>query len=286
MRSPVLPTLLARGLKVAALLLATTGAAAAEVWRPAPGTSFQWQLDSPVDPEVEAEVYDVDLFDTDATTVALLKARGRWVICYVSVGTVEDWRPDAHLFPSRVVGRQYDEWPGERWLDVRRLDLLAPVLGARLDLCKAKGFDAVEPDNLDGYENETGFTLTREDQVRFNLWIAAEAHRRGLSIGLKNSPEMVSEMLSAFDWALTEDCFDQGWCAELAPFVDAGKAVFVTEYTDTGVNFEAACAEAASFGFTAILKERDLGAFREVCPEAEAELESLRWPGLRYEPPE
>ncbi len=70
--------------------------------------------------------------------------------------------------------------------------LLAPLMRARLDLCQAKGFDAVEPDNIDGYQVDggTGFPLTAGDQLRYNRWIAAEAHCRGLSIGLKNDSDM------------------------------------------------------------------------------------------------
>jgi hypothetical protein len=48
----------------------------------------------------------------------------------------------------------------EKWLDIRRIDLLAPILRARLDLCNVKGFDAIEPDNIEIYDNNTGFPLT------------------------------------------------------------------------------------------------------------------------------
>jgi hypothetical protein len=58
-----------------------------------------------------------------------------------------------------VIGDPYEGWPGERWLDIRRIDLLAPLIGQRLELCRIKGFDAVEPDNIDGYTNDTGFSL-------------------------------------------------------------------------------------------------------------------------------
>jgi hypothetical protein len=63
----------------------------------------------------------------------------------VSVGSFEAFRPDARRFPQAVLGRPLDGWPDERWLDIRRRDLLAPVLLPRLDECRAKGFDAVEP---------------------------------------------------------------------------------------------------------------------------------------------
>jgi hypothetical protein len=181
------------------------------------------------------------------------------------VGSWEEWRPDAEQFPDEVIGDRYEGWPGERWLDIRRLDLLAPILQARLDLCQAKGFDGVEPDNMDGYDNDTGFPLTYDDQLTFNLWLAAEAHARGLSIGQKNAPEQVADLLPVFDWALTEDCFAEGWCEAMLPYIAAGKPVFAAEYTDMGLEPDDFCPQASALGFSAILKERELGAWRMGC---------------------
>jgi hypothetical protein len=252
------------------LVARSPGDGASAVWRPPVGTSWQWQLtDLPVDASFDVAVYDVDGFDTDAATVATLHDRGRKVICYLSAGSWEEWRPDAGRFPAEVLGKDYAGWPGERWLDIRRIDLLAPIMRARLDRCRSKGFDGVEPDNVDGYANETGFALTYEDQLHYNRWLADEAHARGLSIGLKNAEGQVADLLAHFDWALTEDCFADDWCDEVAPFVAAGKAVFAAEYTDrmTVAEFNArVCPQAEALGFSAILKRRDLDAWRRACP--------------------
>lgn len=235
-----------------------------EIWRPAPGTSWQWQLtDTPVDLSVEAEVYDIDLFDNEAEVVAALHAQGRRAICYINVGAWEEWRPDAAAFPSELLGNEYEGWEGERWLDIRRLDLLAPLMAQRLDQCRDKGFDGVEPDNMDGYLNDTGFPLSYEDQLAYNLWLAEAAHERGLSIGLKNTPGQVQALLPYYDWALTESCFAQGWCEEFQPFIEAGRAVFAAEYSITPAEF---CPQAARLRFSAIFKERELGVYREGCP--------------------
>lgn len=239
----------------------------AAYWTPLPGATWQWQLsDLPADLSVEADVYDLDLFETPPETVAALHAAGKHVICYLSAGSYEDWRPDAQAFPDEVIGKRYPGWPGERWLDIRRIDLLEPILTARLSLCREKGFDAVEPDNIDGYDNDTGFDIGYEDQLRYNRWLASQAHALGLSIGLKNDPEQAADLVADFDWALVEDCFDQGWCEAMSPFLDAGKAVFAAEYTDTGVDFEKACATLQPVGFSLILKDRSLTGAREVCP--------------------
>ena len=138
-----------------------------------------------------------------------------------------------------------------------------------MDLCKAKGFDGVEPDNIDGYTNDTGFPLTYQDQLDYNKWLAAEAHARGLSIGLKNDADQVGDLLPYFDWALTEDCYVDGFCDQVEPFINAGKAVFAAEYTDEiSLNkfHNKVCPSAAASGFSFILKDRDLDAWVNFCP--------------------
>ena len=245
-------------------VVATSPAAA---WQPSLDTTWQWQLEGlPVNTTVDAQMFDIDLFDNDASVVAELHGLGRHVVCYVNVGAWEDWRPDAGQFPPEVLGNDYQGWPGERWLDIRRIDLLGPIMRARFDQCRAKGFDALEPDNIDGYENDTGFPLTYEDQLTYNLWLAQEAHAHGLSIGMKNDGEQIADLLPHYDWALLEDCFDQGWCEQFSPFVAAGKAVFAAEYTDTGITTAQFCPQARTLHFSAILKHRELDAWREACP--------------------
>src|SRR5687768_3001452 len=208
-------------------------------------------------------MYDIDLFDTPASTVAALHARGRRAICYISAGTWEDWRPDAGRFPADVLGSVVGGWPNERWLDIRRLDVLGPIMEARLNQCRDKGFDGVEPDNVDGYANRSGFPLTAADQIRYNRWFAAAAHARGLSVGLKNDLNQIPQLVDVFDWALAEQCFEYDECERLQPFVAAGKAVFVVEYKIAAAVF---CPLATQMGFNAMRKNLSLNAFREACP--------------------
>jgi hypothetical protein len=236
-------------------------------WHPAPGLTWQWQLsEPPVDTSVDARVFDIDLFDNTAEVVEILHDLGRRVIGYISVGSWEDWRPDKDRFPPDLLGWDYEGWPGEKWLDIRRLDRLAPLMCARLDLCRAKGFDAVEPDNIQIHDSATGFPITYQDQLTYARWLADQAHARGLAIGLKNAPDMVADSLSFFDFAITEDCYHQGWCDRMIPFIQAGKPVFAAEYTDTGVDFDAACAWGRAHRINFIQKNRILTAFRFTCP--------------------
>ena len=234
-------------------------------WRPRVGLTWQWQIgNNDIDPSIEADVFDVDLH-VDQSIIDELHAKGCKVICYISVGSWEDWRPDKDKFPPEVLGSAYDGWPGEKWLDIRQIDKLAPVMLARLDLCKSKGFDAIEPDNMEIHTNNTGFPITYDDQLKYVLWLADECHKRGLAIGVKNASDQVKDLVNHFDFAITEDAFYYGWAEKMKPFVEAGKAVFAAEYTDLGGDFAEYCVRAKSLDFSVILKHRQLDAWLETC---------------------
>lgn len=243
-----------------ALALVTTTALAQQTWKPTPETTWQIQLQGKINTSFDVSVYDVDLFDTSASLISNLHAQGRKVVCYFSAGSWEDWRPDAAAFSAAAKGRS-NGWPGEKWLDIRRLDV-RPIMAARLDLAVKKDCDGVDPDNVDGYTNRTGFPLTASDQLQYNKWIADQAHKRGLAVGLKNDLEQVDQLLTSFDFAVNEQCFEYKECEQLLPFVDAGKAVFGIEYYGKPSTF---CPKANAMGFSTLQKKMSLDAFRLDC---------------------
>ena len=251
------PTLFALLLGCLVLGLSAAETAAAR-WQPKPTTApWQWQLQGKVDLEVDARVYDVDGFEASRADVRALHRRGRKAVCYLDVGSWETYRPDADRFPRSVIGRKYDGFPDERWLDVSRFQLFAAPLQARIAICARKGFDAVEPDNLAGWEpeNKTGFAITRADQLRFNRWIARQVHRRGMAVALKNDGRQARQLVGQFDFAIVEECFQYDECGFYQPFVEAGKAVFVAEYELAPSEY---CDQARDLGFSAIRKSYDL----------------------------
>lgn len=239
----------------------SSGPHAGSRWRPEPGLDWQWQLSGRLDPTVDVPVYDIDGFDHDAAAVADLHDRGRKVICYLSTGAWEDFRPDAGKFPASVLGRG-NGWEGERWLDIRAVDVLEPLMEARIAMCAKKGYDAVEPDNMDGYRNRTGFPLTADDQLRYNRLIARVAHRHGLAVGLKNDLDQIPQLVADFDFAVNEQCAQYGECAELSPFIEADKAVFHVEYELPVARF---CADSRRLGLSSLLKKYELGVWRKGC---------------------
>ncbi|MFC9325188.1 endo alpha-1,4 polygalactosaminidase [Kitasatospora sp. NPDC057015] len=240
---------------------ATAPAPAGAVWQPKPGVTWQWQLGGTLDQSVDVPVYDIDGFEHDASVVAALHAKGRKVICYVNAGSWEDFRPDAAAFSKSLQGSG-NGWQGEKWFDIREIDKLKPLMATRFDMCRAKGFDAVEPDLLDAYINKTGFPLTADDQLKYNRMIAALAHERGLAVALKNDLDQIPALVGDFDFAVNEQCAEFDECAKLSPFIKAGKAVLHVEYK---VSTDKFCGQAKSLGLSSMQKHLELDAWRKAC---------------------
>jgi hypothetical protein len=239
---------------------AGTPASGGQIWMPKPGVTWQWQLTGTLDTSVDAQMFDIDLFSSSAATIQSLHASGKIVICYFSAGSYEPDRPDSQALSQTGLGSTLDGWPDEKWLDVRST-AVRDLMKARLDVAKSKGCDGVEPDNVDGFDNSNGLGLTEKDGLDYDRFLATESHARGLSVGLKNSLGLASDLVSSFDWALNEECLQYDECDSLTPFISAGKAVFHCEY---GKTTNGICGEAPQ-GFSTIVKNLDLDAFRLTC---------------------
>ncbi|KAL4782044.1 glycoside hydrolase superfamily [Aspergillus varians] len=245
------------------------------IWQPAVGTSWQIVLRYALnDTSVDADVYDIDLYDNPKQTISTLHSQNRKVICYFSAGTYEDWRSDADDFPSSVIGSDLDDWPGESWVDIRS-SKVRDIMTTRLDLAVQKGCDGVDPDNVDGYDNENGLRLTRDDSVDFMQFLADEAHERGLSIGLKNAGGIIPRVISRMQWSVNEQCAEYDECDTYAAFVRRGKPVFHIEYPkgdDTnnqvsvsGTKKQEACDFEGSGNFSTLIKNMDLDNWVQTC---------------------
>lgn len=228
-----------------------------------PGISWYWQLQGTINTQVNAKVYVIDLFDSSTSLIQSLKASGKIVICYFSAGSYENWRSDASQFPAEILGKSLDGWAGERWLDVRSPATLA-IMAKRLDLAKSKGCQGVEPDNVDGYGNDTGFALTPQNQINYNGALADQAKQRGLLIALKNATDIVKNLVDKFDFAIVESCFRWNECPAYSPFIEKGKAVLNAEYSTYS---ETTCRTAKELKFSTTFYNLNLdGKLYKPCP--------------------
>ncbi|MXS79019.1 hypothetical protein ABF87_13835 [Nitrosomonas sp. JL21] len=231
-------------------------------WKPIPGLKWHIQYTGTLNTALNVDVYNIDLFDTSAATISTLRSKGKHVICYFSAGSYENWRPDTNKFPASVLGRDLDGWPGEKWLDVRKLDILVPIMRARMKMAADKGCHAVDPDNVDGYSNNTGFALSYNDQLAYNVALTEAAHDLGLAIGLKNNLDQIKDLVNHYDFAVNEECYQYDECNLLKPFVAAGKPVFGIEYNLSSSSF---CPKANASNFDFQKKRLSLDAWVEAC---------------------
>lgn len=244
-------------------------------YRPPVSATWQWQLQPDADDQIntsyDADIYDVDLFDVPDETITALHAAGRRVICYFSAGTFEDFREDADEFQAAELGNTLDDFADERWLDIRSSNVHA-IMRRRLDYAVERGCDGVEPDNVTGFNNNTGFPLTASDQLAFNRFLANQAHARDLSVALKNDLEQIPDLVDYFDFAVNEQCHEFDECDAMLPFIAAGKPVLSAEYAEDFVNDPAAraamCAQALANDLRTLVLPVDLDdAFRFSCDE-------------------
>lgn len=231
----------------------TADTAASSVPTLPPTTTWRLDIENPVSESEAVDWYDVDLWDNvDSGLIGRLHAKGRKVVCYFSAGSAENWRPDYASFPRAALGKAMNGWAGERWVDVRSSGL-RNVMKARLDKAKAAGCDGVDPDNVDGYSNDTGFALRGQDQLSFNRFLAKEAHARGMVVGLKNDVDQIADLVASFDFAVNEQCFEFDECDKVARFVAAGKSVINIEYGSVSSHQRSVCPTANEKGFFSIL---------------------------------
>lgn len=239
--------------------------AATPLWQPTADQPLKlgWILEGAVDPSkplqakdlngnpiAEADVYDIDGEYNTKATVDALHAKGKKVICYIDTGVYETYRKDAAKFQAlkpQIWGNKDNGWDGSFWLDIRRVDELAPIMKARIQDCKDKGFDSIEPDEMVNYTNNPGFPLTYADQLKYNKAVASWAHAAGISIGLKDDHEQAHDLVNDFDWMLDEECWAYGECITISDtgnggpsgtfdsvtaFTKKNKAAWIAEYPD------------------------------------------------------
>jgi len=227
------------------------------------GTKWYWQLQGSINTSLAPKVYDIDLYDTSTAIISSLKSSGHIVICYFSAGTYENWRSDASAFPVVALGKNVDGWPGEKWIDIRNAEVRT-IMANRMDLAKSKGCDGLEPDNVDGYSNGSGFPLTSADQINYNKFLADQAHARGMVVALKNSTDLVNALVNSFDFAVVEECFKYNECSAYSPFISQNKAVLNAEYTSFSSSI---CNTAANLKFSTAFFNLNLdGTKFQPCP--------------------
>ncbi len=170
-------------------------------------------------------------------------------ICYVNAFQTQDDeadvdRPDERsAWPQDLVLLELGDdpnWGGEYLVDIstpERRAAAAAWMEPMIATCAAKGFEAVEPDNLDSWTRfddtpmEGQVPFDEADAIAYAELIADIGHRYGLAVAQKNTVELPAEVAReriGFDFAVAEEC---GRWDECQGYVDVyGDHVIVIEY--------------------------------------------------------
>lgn len=171
----------------------------------------------------------VDMEGTNKDTINKLHDNGKFVICYISAGTYEDWRSDTDSFKESVKGNNLSDWEGEKWVDIRDESVL-DIMKNRIKIAKDKKCDGIDFDNIDGYTNDTGFSITKDDQINFDIALAEYAHNLNLKTSLKNNLLLLNDLSSYYDFAVNEQCNQYNECDLYNDWLNSDKLVFNIEY--------------------------------------------------------
>ena len=112
-----------------------------------------------------------------------------------------------------LIGNPFSQvFPDEFFLNINndqgQRAFILKVNRDRVQKCADAGFDAVEWDIIDTYEDpHSGFHISYRSQLMFNSRLANLAHHYGMSVAMKNDPSQVKDLLPYFDFAIVEQCF-------------------------------------------------------------------------------
>ncbi|KZV84936.1 hypothetical protein EXIGLDRAFT_654578 [Exidia glandulosa HHB12029] len=220
---------------------------------------FDYQIGGPYAP-----ASDVHVVTRDHTASAV---SGLYNICYINAFQTQPGENDFadNLILKNKNGGKFEDpdWPGEFFLDTSsdasRSGILT-VLSKWIDECAAKGFNAIEPDNLDTFTRSDGL-LTKANNLALAKSFTDYAHSKGLAVAQKNTGaefESDGKTQAGFDFAVAEECQTYGECDSYTDVY--GSSVLEIEYTDSDNaqgNFQAACS-ARGGDISVILRDRNV----------------------------
>lgn len=119
------------------------------------------------------------------------------------------------------------------------------------------------------------FTITQADSIDYMKFLATEAAKYNMAIGLKNAGEIIDSLLSVVQFSVNEQCSEYDECSDFEGFIDAGKPVFHIEYphgddednTSTVSSVTKYCSPST---FSTVLKDMDLDGWVEYCDKSTA----------------
>jgi hypothetical protein len=216
--------------------------AAATVTPPTANAKFDYQIGGAYTPPSGVQVVSRD---REASPAA-----GIYNICYINAFQTQPIQSEIDMWRSKgltlknsqgkeVVDGQWDEILLDVTTDAKR-QAVAGVVNGWIDGCAAKGFKAIEPDNLDSFSRSQNL-IDEQDAIAYITLLISHAHAKGLAIAQKNTIGALGDggigaagKNAGLDFAVAEECGRYGECGDYQELY--GNKVFVIEYTQSGFN--------------------------------------------------
>lgn len=220
--------------------------------------------------------------------IGRLQARGKLVLAYFEIGSIEDYRPEYPAIradAADLVLNRWDAWPQEYFVRYWDDRWWARAVQPRVDQAITAGFDGVYLDTPLAYE-EIDLALvpgrTRPELARamadlvIRLSGYAKQRRPGFLVFPQNSPELRHQpgyvdaidgigMEELFFLATDEPC-TRDWCAEnlaeARALRAAGKTVLAVDYARDPGNIAAAARRYRAEGFVGYVTDVELDRIR------------------------
>lgn len=230
---------------VATALIATQSTLAApsarSTWPNMPASeihSFSLEAWGPQETGGNGDAVFVDGNLASSSYISELKSKGKRVVCYISAGTVEDWRDDKSSFDDDTA-KHYKGFGGtETWLDITQWESFKGPMEARINEAASKGCQFIEYDNVDCDANMcvsgASYDQLFKDQTDYLNWLISTTHGKGMGVGLKNAQSHIESMSSKIDFAINEECQKYDECYYYKQLSSQNKAAFGVEYDNNG----------------------------------------------------
>ena len=242
---------------------------------------------------VAPKMFDIDIYQDPGCSggvanipvtnaVSAIHANGAHAVGYIDAGSIEHFRTDYPQYVSFdnscggcLIGNTYFGYRNENWLNISGdgsvtginpntgvretpAQFIRDELSNRMAAARTAGFDSIEFDNVELYDNKTGFATTAAQNLAFNESIANLAHSLGFTVALKNDLAQAPDLQPYFDFAINEQCFQYSECGNLQQWsTTGGKAVFNVEYK-TKLSTFCPLANSSSYNFNSSLKDANL----------------------------
>ena len=193
-------------------------------------------------------VYDIDGIENPTSTVTALHGMGDHVICYIEVGTAGSYYTAAQegiattyyqqLQAAGDLGGQLPGYSEENFVNINAPSAVTIIESMIDQQCAAKGFDAVETDldeTYDDHEGATGFAKFSETQEQTYLTTLADymhsLHLGWIAKDLDDTGDNFAALMEPLaDGIITEQCNQYGTCSALTSY-EGQKAVLNAEYS-------------------------------------------------------